>query len=114
MSENFVDRGIEVGKGSQRRIAEAIAGGTRVKCRSCKRNLEQRFVASRDAHRDSLRLMLDGIDRTGEFLDAKGEGGSQIVEHDSRGANLAIFDLVRLERNRAKRKAQQRPDLHRR
>ena len=58
--------------------------------------------------------MLDGVDRAGEFFDAEGEGGGEIIEHDGRRAHLAVFDLVGLERRGTDREPQKRCDPARR
>jgi hypothetical protein len=50
----------------------------------------------------------------GEFFNAEGESGGEIIEHDGRRTDLAVFDLVRLEGRGTEREPQKRRDLARR
>ena len=50
------------------------------------RHRQHLLVGARDADGDGLGLVLDGVDRTGELVDAAGERGGELLEHDARGA----------------------------
>ena len=76
------------------------------------RHLQQRLVAAADAHGDGLGLVLDGVDRSGQLLDGRGEAGGEVVEHHARRADLAELGLVGVEPADAERVAEQRRHPH--
>ena len=90
--------GIDVGERAQRLVAEAVARRTGGEHGLDERRLQQRLVAAGDPDGDRLRLVLDGVDGTGELLDALGERGGEVVDHDGGRADPAVLGLVGVER----------------
>ena len=107
------DRRIDVGEGAQRLVAEAVARGAGGEHRLDERRLQQGLVAAGDADGDGLRLVLDGVDRAGELLDALGERGGEVVDHDRGRADPAVLGLVGVERRDAEGVAVRRRQPHR-
>ena len=89
-------------------VGQPVPGGAGAHDGLDQRRLEQALVGAGDAHGDRLGLVLDGVDRPGELVDALGEGPGQVVEDHGRGADLAELQLVRLEGQDAQAVAQQR------
>ena len=106
------DGRVEVGERAQRLVAEAVAGRAGRQHRLHERRLQQRLVAAGDADGDGLGLVLDGVDGAGELLDALGERGGEVVDHDGRRADPAVLDLVGVERRDAEGVAERRRQAH--
>ncbi len=64
-------------------------------------DLDESFVATGDANRHGLRLVLDGVDWPGEILDPDRQCRGEVLEHRGRRTDLAEVELVRLEGNSA-------------
>ena len=62
-------------------------------------DLEQRLVGAGDADRDRLGLVLDGVDGAGQLVDRPGEGGGEVLDQHGRRADLAVLELVGVERD---------------
>ena len=92
------DGRVEVGEHLHRAIADAFARHTGGEHLLHQRPVEHTLVAAADAHRDGLRLMLDGIDGTGEFFDGAGERRREVVDEQAGRGDGASGTLVGLER----------------
>ena len=76
-------RGIDVGEGPQRLVAEPVARGPGGQHRLHERRLQQRLVAAGDADGDGLGLVLDRVDGAGELLDPLRQRGGEVVDDDA-------------------------------
>ena len=74
------DGRVEVGEHLERVVAEHVASGTGVEHGLHQRAVEHPLVAARDADRDGLGLVLDGVDRPRELLDGAGQRVDEVVD----------------------------------
>ena len=86
--------GIDVGQRAQRLVAEPVACRPGRQHGLHERRLQQGLVAARDPDRDRLGLVLDGVDRTGELLDALRQRRGEVVDDHRGGADAAELGLV--------------------
>ena len=107
-----LDGRVEIGEHLQRAIAQPVAAGAGAEQFLHERTVEHAFVVAADADGDGLGLMLDGVDRPGEFLDGAGERRREIVDDRAGRGDLAGCPLVRLERRLAGDVAQQTDQPH--
>ena len=112
-ADDLGDGRADVGQRAQRAVRELVAVGARAHHLAHERHLEQGLVAAGDADRDGLGLVLDGVDRPGQLLDGLGERRGEVVDHHGRRADLALVDLVGVERDDAEHVAEQRGQAHR-
>ena len=101
VADHLLDRRVERGERAQRAVAEPVPAGARRPAPPARAGVASR-PSSRagDADGDGLGLVLDGVDRAGQLLDGPGERGGEVVDEHRRRADLAVLELVRLERQR--------------
>ena len=107
---DLLDGGVERHERAQRAVAQPVARRARGERRRDQRHVEQRLVGARDPDRDRLGLVLDRVDRAGELLDPARERGGEVLHDGARRADLAVLELVRVERADAGGVPQQRGD----
>ena len=107
------DGRIERDERAERPVAQRVASGARREHFADERNLQELLVGARDADGDRLGLVLDRVDRARELVDPGSERAREVVGDDDRRADLAVIDLVEVERHDAGRVAEQRGDAHR-
>ena len=104
---HFVDGRTDRRERTERAVAEPITGAASGKHVLDEFGLEQALIRPRDTDSHGLGLVLDGIDRTGEFLDGGRQSMRQILDDHAGRPNLAHLHLVALERDHAGGEAQQ-------
>ena len=97
-ADHRVDGRVERGQRAQRRVAEPLPRRAGRQDGLHERTVEQGLVRAGDADGDRLGLVLDGVDRPGQLLDAAGQRGGEVVDQAGRRADLAGLALVGLER----------------
>ena len=112
VAEHLGHERFECDERPQRGVREAIARCTGGEDLLDQRHLHDRLVGAGDADGHRLGLMLDRVDRSGEFVDGIGERGDEILEHDRRRSDATELDLIRVERNDTEREAPQRRQPH--